>query len=72
MLGGRLTLTESVPVNMIVGLIFQMAWIQILDLSFLPINSLIAISIPGTSSSIQTLMIKYIYFDIFYTELWID
>lgn len=72
MQGGRLTLTESIPVNMIVGFIIQMAWTQILDISFLPINSMIAITIPGTSSSIQTLMINYIYFDIFYTEFWVD
>ena len=72
MQGGRLTLTESIPVNMIVGFIIQMAWSQILDLSFLPINSMIAITIPGISAIIQTLMINYIYFDIFYTELWVD
>ena len=70
--GGRITLTESVPINMIVGFIIQIAWLQILDISFLPINSMIAISISGSPSTIQTAMIKYIYFDIFYTELWID
>jgi hypothetical protein len=42
------------------------------DISFLPINSMIAISIPGIPSIIQAVMMKYIYFDIFYTELWID
>jgi hypothetical protein len=70
--GGRITLTESVPINMIVGFVIQIAWLQILDISFLPINSMIAISISGSPSTIQTAMIKYIYFDIFYTELWID
>jgi hypothetical protein len=43
-----------------------------LDISFLPINSMIAIAIPGIPKIIQAVMIKYIYFDIFYTELWID
>jgi hypothetical protein len=70
--GGRITLTESVPINMIVGFVIQIAWLQILDISFLPINSMIAISISGSPSTIQTAMIKYIYFDIFYSELWID
>jgi hypothetical protein len=69
---GRLTLTESVPINLIVGFIIQIVWLQILDISFLPINSLIAVSISGSPSTIQTAMIKYIYFDIFYTELWIE
>jgi hypothetical protein len=43
-----------------------------LDISFLPMNSFLAITIPGIPNIIQTVMIKYIYFDIFYTELWID
>jgi hypothetical protein len=41
-----------------------------LDISFLPINSFIAITLPGIPSIIQAVMIKYIYYDIFYTELW--
>jgi hypothetical protein len=43
-----------------------------LDNSFLPMNSFIAIAIPGIPKTIQAVLIKYIYFDIFYTELWID
>lgn len=54
------------------GFLIQILWMQILDISFLPMNSLIAIPIPGIPSIIQVVMIKYIYFDIFYSELWID
>ena len=43
-----------------------------LDLSFLTINSMISLSPPGVSSLIQEVMIKYLYFDILYCELWID
>jgi hypothetical protein len=43
-----------------------------LDISFLPMNSFIAIEIPGIPQIIQAVMVKYIYFDIFYTEFWID
>ena len=57
---------------MVIGFIIQILWIQMLDISFLPINSLIAIPIPGIPYIIQAVMIKYIYFDVFYTELWID
>jgi hypothetical protein len=57
---------------MFIGFIVQILWSQMLDISFLPMNSFIAIAIPGTPSTIQAVMIKYIYFDIFYTELWID
>jgi hypothetical protein len=57
---------------MIIGFIIQILWNQMLDISFLPINSLIAIPIPGIPYIIQAVMMKYIYFDVFYTELWID
>jgi hypothetical protein len=43
-----------------------------LDISFLPLNSFLSIAIPGIPKIIQSVMIKYIYFDIFYTEFWID
>ncbi len=55
-----------------IAFLIQILWTQMLDISFLPINSMIAISIPGTPSLIQAVMIKYIYFDILYTELWIE
>ena len=70
--GGRITFTEITWINMLIALLIQILWNQMLDISFLPINSMIAIAIPGTPYIIQAVMIKYIYFDVFYTELWID
>ena len=55
-----------------IGFLIQMLWTHMLDISFLPINLMIAISIPGIPSLIQAVMIKYIYLDILYTELWIE
>jgi hypothetical protein len=55
-----------------IGFLIQMLWTQMLDISFLPLNLMIAISIPGIPSLIQAVMIKYIYLDILYTELWIE
>ena len=49
-----------------------MAWMQLEDLSFLTINAMIAISTPTIPSLIPSVMIKYIYFDILYTEVWFD
>lgn len=49
-----------------------MAWMQLEDLSFLTINAMIAISTPTIPSLIQSVMIKYIYFDILYAEVWFD
>jgi hypothetical protein len=57
---------------MFIGFIIQILWSQMLDNSFLPMNSFIAIAIPGIPKTIQLVMIKYIYFDIFYTELWVN
>jgi len=36
------------------------------------INSMISLSTPGIASIIQAAMIKYVYFDILYTELWLE
>jgi hypothetical protein len=57
---------------MIIGLIVQLIWSQLCDISFLIVNSFVSISLPGTPSVIQAVMIKYVNFDILYTELWID
>lgn len=37
---------------MIIGFIIQILWNEMLDISFLPINCLIAITIPGIPSII--------------------
>ena len=57
---------------MVIGFVIQMVWIQLLDISFLSTNSMLAITIPGIPLIIQTVMRKYIYFDIFYTEFWLS
>jgi hypothetical protein len=44
---GRITFTKYTPINMIIGFIIQIFWSQMLDLSFLPMNSFLAISITG-------------------------
>ena len=48
-----------------------MIWIQFEDISFLVINCLVQISIPGLPSTILGFLMKYIFFDILYTELWL-
>ena len=55
-----------------IGFFVQLIWIQLCDLSFLTINSMISMSPPGSASVIQAVMIKYAYFDILYTELWMN
>ena len=69
--GGRIAFTEDTSSNLIIGFLIQMIWLQLEDISFLVINSLLAISIPGLPSTILSFLMKYIFFDILYTELWI-
>ena len=69
--GGRIAFTEDTSSNLIIGFIIQIIWIQFEDISFLVINSLLQISIPGLPSTILGFLMKYIFFDILYTELWI-
>jgi hypothetical protein len=54
------------------GFIVQFLWGQLEDMSFLTINSMISLSIPGLPQLIQSVLLKFIYFDILYTELWIS
>ena len=68
--GGRIAFTGDTSSNLIIGFIIQIIWIQFEDISFLVINSLLQISIPGLPSTILGFLMKYIFFDILYTELW--
>ena len=68
--GGRIAFTQDTSSNLIIGFIIQIIWIQFEDISFLVINSLLQISIPGLPSTILGFLMKYIFFDILYTELW--
>ncbi len=49
---GRLTLTFITPLNIFLGLIVQFLWDYLEDFSFLTINSLISVPIPGIPSLI--------------------
>jgi hypothetical protein len=68
--GGRIAFTQDTSSNLIIGFIIQIIWNQFEDISFLVINSLLQISIPGLPSTILGFLMKYIFFDILYTELW--
>jgi hypothetical protein len=57
---------------LIIGFVVQLLWVQLCDLSFLTINSMISLSTPGIASVIQAAMLKYAYFDIMYTEFWLE
>jgi hypothetical protein len=49
---GRIAFTENDFFNFLIGFVIQIAWLQLEDMSFLVINSLLAISISGIPSLI--------------------
>ncbi len=63
-------LTKNVYINYIITLIIQYVWSLMDDLSFLMINTMISMSIPGVASIISDVLINLIYFDILFTERW--
>lgn len=68
--GGRITFTDDFTLNIFIGFIIQLVWMQLEDMSFITINSFIAVSITGVPKIILSVIYKFIYFDIFYTERW--
>jgi hypothetical protein len=67
---GRITFTNNTPLNILIGFAIQLLWMELEDISFLTINSFIAVPISGIPSIIHSVLFKLIYFDIFYTERW--
>jgi hypothetical protein len=68
--GSRISLTNRTTINILIGYLIQLVWIQLEDITFLTINSFISIAISGYPQMIQSVLIKLIFFDIFYTERW--
>ena len=62
--------TKNVYINYIITLIIQFVWSLMDDLSFLLINTMISMSVPGVASIISEVLINLIYFDILFTEKW--
>ena len=67
---GRFIFTKIKPINIFIAFLIQYVWGKLEDLSFLTINSLISIVVPGIPGKIQSALINLIYLDIFYPEEW--
>jgi hypothetical protein len=63
-------MTKSIYLNYLIALLIQYIWSMMDDLSFLMINTMISMSIPGVASMISGVLINLIYFDILFTERW--
>ncbi len=53
------------------ALFIQILWSYLDDMSFLTINTMISMSIPGVAQVIAQVLLNLIYFDILYTEEWL-
>ena len=68
--GSRISFTDKNPLNIFIGYLIQLIWMQFEDITFLTINSFISVAILGYPQLMQSVLIKLIFFDIFYTERW--
>jgi hypothetical protein len=53
------------------SVVIQILWIYFYDTSFLTINLLISLPVPGIVQLMQAVFLNLLYFDIFYTEKWL-
>lgn len=50
----------------------NLIWGMLNDLSFMMSTSMIAIGVPGVASSIQAMILKFVYMDILMTDQWLS
>ena len=53
------------------SMILQNVWINLDDMSFLSINSLISMQVPGMVQLINNVIMSFIYVDIFLSDKWL-
>lgn len=82
MKNGRVSLSSNPSTNFIMyathpyiffirALLIQILWSYLDDMSFLTINTMISMTIPGVAQVIAQVLLNLIYFDILYTEEWL-
>ena len=52
-------------------MVIQLIWMQLNDMSFLTILTLISISVPGIATLINSVLLNLIYLDILMTDRWL-
>ena len=65
------TVTGGLAGNLLISFIIQYIWGLLNDMSFLTINAMISINIPGTAKLIQMALLNFIYLDILQTDKWL-
>ena len=57
--------------NLLMSFFIQYIWALLNDMSFLTINAMISITVPGTAKLIQMALLNFIYLDILQTDKWL-
>lgn len=71
MRNGRITITANEWYDFIISGLIQIIWLHFDDISFLMINTLISLSVPGITQIVQQVIVNFIYLDLFMTEKWL-
>jgi hypothetical protein len=66
------TVTGGLAGNLLISFIIQYIWGLLNDMSFLTINAMISINVPGTAKLIQMALLNFIYLDILQTDKWLN
>jgi hypothetical protein len=68
--GGNLYLVDNFIANFILTLIIQIEWNCLDDLSFMLINTMISMPVPGIVQIVQSVLLNFIYLDVLLTDMW--
>lgn len=67
---GRITITANEWYDFLISAVIQIIWMHFDDFSFLMINTLISLSVPGITQIIQQVLVNFIYLDLLMMEKW--
>jgi hypothetical protein len=79
---GHLHLTNNLYLNILMYLLshltslcralpLQYLWSHLDDMSFLTINTLLSLKVPPIAHSMHSLLLQFVFMDLFQTELWL-
>jgi hypothetical protein len=68
---GQLKFSDSMVMNFFLVLLVQIFWSRMNDFSFLTVNTMISLSVPGIVQMFQSVLYNLVYMDILMTDKWL-
>lgn len=68
---GNLVISDNMFANFLLTLLIQLFWLHLDDMSFMLINTLISIAVPGVVQLVLSVLINFIYIDVLFTDYWV-